>query len=96
MRRALHAIGVEIGMELADVFAVEASVGDWLLLCCDGLWEMVADHDIQNIVANSSGPSQACRALVEAALKNGGQDNVTVLLAQFEGIDQAQKAQGEN
>ncbi len=64
-----------------DTFRVPLQPGDSLLLCSDGLWEMVRDPHIQNILQSScSTPAQASTELIEAALHGGGQDNVSVIL----------------
>jgi PPM family protein phosphatase len=57
--------------------------GDRLLLCTDGLSDMVSDEEIARILAAEKKPQQACAALVNRALENGGRDNVTVVLADF-------------
>lgn len=57
--------------------------GDQILLCTDGLSNMVPDAEIANILKQSPTAEAACQALVGAALDNGGQDNVTVVLARY-------------
>ncbi len=59
------------------------SSGDWLLLCTDGLWEMVHDPAMQDILAHASSAQEACDRLVGEANKNGGEDNITALIAHF-------------
>ena len=54
--------------------------GDKLLLCTDGLSDMVADSQIASILDQYPAPADACLALVNAALEHGGRDNVTVVL----------------
>ncbi len=51
-----------------------------LLLCSDGLWDLVSEQEIRNIVADSPSPQAACDKLVKAANQAGGRDNVTALL----------------
>ena len=65
-----------------DSFTVPLQVSDCLLLCSDGLWEMVRDPDIEQIL-QSSRPhaSQATALLTRAALNRGGVDNVSVIVA---------------
>ena len=64
-----------------DTFAVPLQTGDSLLLCSDGLWEMVRDPHIRDILqSTSSTPSQASTQLIEAALKGGGHDNISVIV----------------
>ncbi len=66
-----------------DLQHVQVEDGDRLLLCTDGLSDMVADADIARIVAGHADPQSACNELVRVALKQGGKDNVTVVLAAF-------------
>ena len=56
---------------------------DQLLLCTDGLTEYVDSEGITSILRNASSADEACRALIEAALTGGGNDNVTVVLARY-------------
>ena len=56
---------------------------DGLLLCTDGLSDMVDPADIEAILANADDSATACRALVSQALQRGGKDNVTVLFARY-------------
>ena len=58
---------------------VSLQEGDMFLLCSDGLTDMVRDEEIEEILSKKEITVQA-DALVKAALKNGGRDNVTVLL----------------
>jgi serine/threonine protein phosphatase PrpC len=63
-----------------DSFTIDLRAYDRLLLCSDGLWEMVRDPDIENIVASSSPhASQISSMLIQAALTRGGADNVSVV-----------------
>jgi protein phosphatase len=58
---------------------VPLSAGDIIILCTDGLWGVVDDHEIQRIVSSASLP-EACRQLIAAARAKGGPDNITVQL----------------
>ncbi len=57
--------------------------GDRLLLCSDGLTEMVSESDIASVVASAASCDAACSRLIGLALEAGGKDNVTVVMAQY-------------
>ena len=64
-----------------DSFSVELQPGDKLLLCTDGLWDMVRDPEIQRIIAAPEpDPTRTGEELIQAALKGGGDDNVSVIV----------------
>jgi len=64
-----------------DTFKVQLQPGDKLLLCSDGLWDMVRDPEIQRVMrAPASNPSQTTSGLIQAALNGGGEDNVSVIV----------------
>ena len=65
-----------------DWFIEPVQAGDYVLLCSDGLWEMVRDHEIEKILKRClPDVEQASDALVKAALHRGGSDNVSVIVA---------------
>jgi protein phosphatase len=57
--------------------------GDQLLLCSDGLTEMIADEAIARVLAAPGPSAEACQRLVDLALEAGGKDNVTVVLLRY-------------
>ncbi len=56
--------------------------GDLFLLCTDGLHGLVTDHEIQEILIKNSLPQTTCDELVQAAIRKGGDDNITVIVIQ--------------
>jgi protein phosphatase len=64
-------------VEPIDVFKITLREGDVLLLCSDGLSDVLNDHDIYKIVVSNGG--DAAQKLVEEAKKNAT-DNITVIL----------------
>ncbi len=77
------ALGGEGGAVKTEMQHLGLEDGDWLLLCTDGLYEMVPDDRIADVLLRAGGAPAACDALVELALENGGKDNVTVILARY-------------
>jgi PPM family protein phosphatase len=57
--------------------------GDRLLLCSDGLTDLVDDEKILEMLRDSASSKEACERLVKEALDRGGRDNVTVIVAAF-------------
>jgi len=69
-----------------DSFVVQLCTGDILLLCSDGLWEMVRDAEIQKIICSSEPhPMQISTMLVQTALNHGGADNLSVIVVLYRG-----------
>ncbi len=54
-----------------------------LLICSDGLWNLVPDQELLETVRQSKSPAEACDRLIRLALQRGGQDNITVVLLQM-------------
>ena len=76
-----------------DTFILAVQPGDLLLLCSDGLWEMVRDDQIQEILAsNPQQPDQLSAALVQAALDGGGKDNIGVIVVYVRSEEETQTA----
>lgn len=86
-----RAIGSDIHMR-PDIYELNVSAGDRLLLCSDGLSTMVSDHAIQAIMRRQDSPQKCADELVEAALENGGVDNVTVIVVDIDGFSAAREA----
>ncbi len=57
--------------------------GDILVLCSDGLWEMMHEDLIQAVATSSDDPKDLCRRLIDAANDAGGSDNITAVTAIF-------------
>jgi len=57
--------------------------GDYVLLCCDGLWGVVPDEEILARVRQIGEPDEISAKLVKQAVDNGGPDNITVLIARI-------------
>ena len=62
----------------SDVFVHELVADDRLILCSDGLWEMVHDEGIEDVMLSEMDPQTACDRLVKHANLAGGEDNISV------------------
>lgn len=78
-----QALGNGGGLDVA-VKELEVREMDRILLCSDGLSGMVQDADIERIVRQSPTLEQAAKSLVEKAMEQGGEDNITVVVIGFE------------
>jgi PPM family protein phosphatase len=88
-----RALGTDPDVDV-DTFTIEAKMGDVFLLCSDGLTDMVSEHAIFELVEeNRSDIDAALRALVKAANRGGGEDNITVVA--FEIADEPLTHDGE-
>lgn len=76
-----RAVGVKEEVA-ADFFEVDLTKGDKLLLCSDGLTNMLRDEEIYQIIQENKELEQAAKALIDAANKNGGRDNIAVVLVE--------------
>ncbi len=74
--------GVSDDVEV-DVDQLELASGDRLLLCSDGLTDLVDDETIRQVLIDCRDSAEACRRLVDLALAAGGRDNVTVVIASY-------------
>jgi protein phosphatase len=74
-----RALGTEPDVDV-DAFSVETKAGDVFMLCSDGLTSMVDDGTILELVGKHRGDlKKAAKALVDAANKGGGEDNITIV-----------------
>jgi protein phosphatase len=78
-----HALGRHGGEVRVEVQRLKLADGDCLLLCTDGLNDMVAEARIAEALGRAATAETACRELVDLALDGGGRDNVTVIVARY-------------
>jgi PPM family protein phosphatase len=77
--------GLTEALGVTDEVEVHLAIWPWeteacLLLCSDGLTDMIEDEEVLAIVESTSDPQQACNNLVAAANREGGEDNISVIL----------------
>ncbi len=65
-----------------DVTTCVVQAGDYLVLCCDGLWSLLPEEQIAMVVSSNS-PQVACDELVRLANEAGGEDNISVVVLSF-------------
>ena len=74
-----RAVGAEDTVK-ADFFSVRLEEGDMVLMCTDGLTNMLEDEEIRMILDGARDIVEKAEALVRTANENGGKDNISVIL----------------
>ena len=84
MRHVLtQALGQHADKLKIEVQSLKLADGDCLLLCTDGLTDMVPDSEISAVLVDGGKAEQKCQALMDKALEAGGKDNITVVVAHY-------------
>ncbi len=78
-----RSLGADAKVE-ADIFEQLLMPNDKLLLCSDGLWEMIRKPQLETLVSDTNDPKQLCKTLVAIANKNGGEDNISIVVIRAE------------
>jgi PPM family protein phosphatase len=84
--RLRHVLTKNLGADKGgkpDVQNLPLENGDYVLLCSDGLSEMVSNEKIAAVLAESAEAKTTCTKLIDLALAGGGKDNVTVIVARY-------------
>ncbi len=74
-----RSLGDKLNVQI-DIFKQQVHPGDILLSCSDGLWEMIRNPQIEEILINTPDPQTTCSRLIETANANGGEDNVSAVV----------------
>jgi PPM family protein phosphatase len=85
----VNAVGGVNDSVRVDVEHVPLQNGDRVLLCSDGLSDLVNDEILRKVLSDAPTAEQACRDLVDRALAAGGRDNVTAVVASYTWDEQA-------
>jgi len=90
----LQALGTAETVQV-DLTYVDLARGDRLLLCSDGLSGMVRTDELREVLVSHADPLEACRELTDRANRAGGHDNITVIVADFDGTGLPEKLPAE-
>ncbi len=88
-----RSLGVDESVEV-DIFDFELRPGDCILLCSDGLHDLVPDSQIRSAILSEKSLEKAAKRLIELANDAGGRDNSTCVLIRYDGPDAARGAGG--
>ncbi|MBN2715820.1 MAG: protein phosphatase 2C domain-containing protein [Deltaproteobacteria bacterium] len=91
----LQALGTSEEVHV-DITSTLLRRGDVLVICSDGLSGMVEPEDIRDVVLAFEDPADACQKLTQMACDNGGDDNITVIIAKFGGDGLDEPAVGDD
>jgi serine/threonine protein phosphatase PrpC len=78
-----RSIGTKEEVVVDDPVGIELEEGDVLVLCTDGLTNLVEEQEMLSVVHNTTDVQKACDKLVDMARQRGGHDNITVIAAEF-------------
>jgi len=78
-----NVVGGSVDEVQVELHRLPLADGERLLLCSDGLTEMVPEGEIRDLLVEAADPGTACNRLIERANEQGGRDNVTVVVAFF-------------
>ena len=77
--KVTRALGAEPDIEV-DFFEVKLEKGDRVLLCSDGVSNMMDEETLEEIIGADKEISEICRILIDTAVNNGGKDDATVVM----------------
>lgn len=78
-----NVLGGGVPLTDVDLHRVKLAPGDAVLLCSDGLYDVVKDDEIASILSTVRSAQAACRALIDLALERHAPDNVTVVVSRY-------------
>jgi PPM family protein phosphatase len=80
----MQAMGTQPNVKVA-MSAVQLFRNDCLVICSDGLSNKIPREELREMVQTSEDLTEACRSLIDKANERGGEDNITVIIARFDG-----------
>jgi PPM family protein phosphatase len=78
------AVGARGGHPMVEVERFRLQNGDQVLLCTNGLTDMLSEDQIAEVLALRRAPRDQCAALTDLANQHGGKDNITIVIAQYQ------------
>ncbi|MFZ3046839.1 MAG: PP2C family serine/threonine-protein phosphatase [Desulfatirhabdiaceae bacterium] len=72
-----RAVGTQVLLEQVETRVLDLALGDRFLISTDGLHKMISTDEIEETLINMDNPKQAAERLLQLALANGGEDNIT-------------------
>lgn len=69
-----------------DTFPLKLQPEDRLILCCDGVWEMIRDEGIEDVLLSEPDPQRTCDEMVRRANLVGGEDNISIITIVIEPV----------
>jgi protein phosphatase len=82
----LRAMGIESHVDV-DTFTLDVEDGDRFIMCSDGLVDEAPDEEIEIEIRESNGVQDLANRLVDLANRNGGRDNITVVVVDFDVVE---------
>ena len=82
----LRAMGIESHVDV-DTFTLDVEDGDRFIMCSDGLVDEAPDEEIEIEIRHSNGVQDLANRLVDLANRNGGRDNITVVVVDFDVVE---------
>lgn len=82
-----HALTKYVGMEPAaqpEAAVLDVRLGDRMLLCSDGLWGVVEEEKLTELLGEDCDLESICRQMIDAANENGGPDNITAVVIRID------------
>jgi protein phosphatase len=78
-----NVLGGGVPLTDVDVHRAQLAAGDSVLLCSDGLYDVISDDEIASLLSGSATAAAACRGLIDLALERGAPDNVTAVVSRY-------------
>jgi len=79
-RNVLYRAVGQAGTLEVDTYLQSMPGSSYLLLCSDGLWSVVPETEIVEVINSAPSPQAACQKLIQMANDRGGEDNITAVL----------------